>query len=204
MGKWSSMKGRIPALSGAPDWMNKVYCERESIARDLAAQDLPLDLQRVTRLYNEAREEKDALAAREKQLNIRIEALQQLILAKLEESGSDVWRGNGYSFSEKPEPYASTDDKDAVIEHFVPVNKAINLLTKGKHADVLEVLQRMRYELSHVSIAWQTINSLVKAEAEAGELVMEGEGDKTTARCSIPGVKVFLKSSINRRKAGGS
>jgi hypothetical protein len=201
VGKWSSLKGTLPPLPGeSPQWMDKVRAEKDEIVRGVTANPLTF----YTSEYNAARAEKDKLGEREAALNIRIEALQQLILSALEESGSDIWRGNGYSFSEKPEPYASIQNKLDVNEHFLPLSAIEQAVIDGDVAYARELLDRAKQNLGIVSIPWQTLNALVKAEAEAGELMLEErEGEETpVVRCSIPGVNVFLKSSINRRKAG--
>jgi hypothetical protein len=215
VGKWSNLKGKLPAHPGeSPEWMDRVRAEKDRILREeVENPNSATAIGQLTELYNEARKAKDDFEDQIKTLNITIEALQQLIVTKLEESGSDIWRGNGYSFSEKPEPYASIENKSETLQHFLPISEAIDLIRKTgelrSHEDVdeyltsaLMVLERARQNLGMMQIPWQTLNSLVKAEAEAGELLIEGDGEKVEARSSIPGVKVFLKSSINRRKAG--
>ena len=200
MGKWSNLRGVLPPAPGeSPEWMSKVRTRKDELRETLGDR---LNLISLTAAYNDARDEKESIADREKALNIDLEALQQLIIAELEASGSDIWRGNGFSFSEKPEPYAQTENKLAVVEHFLPLSLIEGAIKSGDAETAAGLLEKAKLNLAHVSIPWQTLNALVKAEAEAGELTIEGDGEQTNVRCSIPGVKVFLKSSLNRRKAG--
>jgi hypothetical protein len=190
VGKWSALKGTVPEPPAAPqgEWREKV----ESIRTEHAGKSLV----ELTAEFNGVMGEQERRKGRDSELTAAKEALMGLVIQALQESGSDIWRGNGYSFSESPEPYAVVENRAAVAEHFIPVGEMLAALDAGDLDMVGFLLERTRLNLAHVSVPWATLNGLVKSEAEAGELVMDGD----IVRCSIPGVRVYLKPGISRRK----
>lgn len=207
MGKWTNLKGQVPAAPVEQTYGDKIRAEQAELRTTLDGS--PASMKDHVTLYNTLHAEKVSLAAREKEINLSLEALTGLINECLNQSGSDIWRGEGYSFSENVEPYASVADKAAVLEHFLPLNAIRTLLKRGgvdgaRRAGAL--LDQAIQKSGILSVPFQTLNAMVKAEAEAGDLTIEtineGEDNETTVvKSTIPGVNVYLKTGLNRRKS---
>lgn len=214
MGKWTNMKGQLPPVPIEAGYGEKIRARQVEFNQPInenGETHVPTMKNFVT-FYNALREEKEQIAEQEKDINLSLEALTNLINDYLQATGSDIWRGSGFSFSEKVEPYASVVDKAAVLEHFIPLKQlraAVEDHLLGADEDcelIYQLLNRAESQVGILSVPFQTLNAMVKAEAEAGDLLMvesiddNGE-EKTIVTSTIPGVNVFLKTGLNRRKS---
>lgn len=138
--KWKKiLKGkRLPALPVEPEWRDKVNEEK------LEYEDLKLDV--LVRELNNFRDRKSAHEDKIDKLNVTIEALNQLVLDRMEEQNLDSVTVHGTVFYQHIEPYASMQDR-ALLFAYIKKTKQVSLLT----------------------VQWQTLNALVK------ELLIDGK-----------------------------
>lgn len=108
---------------------------------------------------------KEQLEAELKQINTKLEALNQLLLDKLEVEGDALIRNSFGSFFIQDEPYTSVVDKQVYLAWV-------------KEQGLEDLL----------NVPWQSTNSQVKSRLETG-------GDIP------PGLKVFIKSTVRRRRS---
>lgn len=204
MGKWSSLKDSIPMETKDPIYRDKVRVERE---RRKTIDDRPATMLDFVEEYNRLDDEKRKNAEREKEINLALEALTGLINDELKTSGSDIWRGLGYSFSENVSPRPLIIDKAAMLEHFLPLRKLREeVSTIASRSELIARIEDIERRASILSLNSKTLEGMVKAEADAGDLTIEQEEgengeSRTVVKSTIPGVNVFLKSGVNRRKA---
>lgn len=174
-GKWSRLKGQVPLAPVEQGWQDKVNAAKsqpkvvETNDGDLQILSPPLiQLSKVekARRYCELRDQKDRLEDQISDINVSLEALSQLMIAEMENEGTDLFRlDSGDSLSIKDEPYSSVNERPKFIEWINSTNQQ----------DLL-------------SVNYQTMNSMVKNRLEQG-------------LSAPPGIKVFLKQSITRRRA---
>lgn len=214
MGKWTNMKGVLPPVPIEAGYGEKIRARQAEFTQPINenGETRVPTMKDFVKLYNDLRGDKEQLAEEEKDINLSLAALTNLINNYLKATGSDIWRGSGFSFSENVEPYSSVVDKAAVLEHFIPLKQlraAVedHLLGADEGCELIyHLLNCADAQIGILNVPFQTLNAMVKAEAEAGELVMEdiidenGE-EKTVVTSTIPGVNVFLKTGLNRRKS---
>ena len=185
--KYAALRGRIPTE------------EKPKTPKDLKIEELQdkyvdRSLLNLTAEYNRL----DAKAAEEKAVldatTLERDALDQLIQEQLDAQGADSVSMNGFTWSPGCEPYPSVAVKnlDEVKEYFN---------THGMAAQL---------ELTATEMA-ERLKTIVKEEALANELTIEEvpfvdpqtgeEKTKTEVRSRVPGVKVYLKTSLSRRKS---
>jgi hypothetical protein len=192
MGKWSSLKGAVPSAPVDSDFQGRVnaaksetrfrttdgheYTVAEMMEQNivLQAEDVvEFSLERLTPQelavrFCKLRDEKDALEAQEKKLNLQLEAIQQLMIPKMEQSGMDLFRlTSGDSLSIKDEPYVSIADKGTFL----------NWIKSSGQEDLL-------------TVHYMTMSAMTKERLQNGQE-------------APPGLKVFLKQSLTRRRARG-
>lgn len=159
-GKWSSHRGDLPA---AP-------VEEKNAAKVNRAADEYRTLDDAAAWMREIaslEEEKDRLEATVSDINVRLEALSRLMLAKLEALDTSSLKNAvlGRTFYRQDEPYPQVVDKDAVNEWYEQQN------------------------MGHVrQVPWPSLKAEIKRQLEEGEAF-------------VPGVKVYLKSSVRSRKS---
>lgn len=178
-GKWNHLKGKIP--------------ERAPTARDIGlAEELKkldeTDINLLTDEYNALWKESDDLATLVKANKLKMDAREIMIRKRLAAKGIEGAMVNGYTWTEKFEPYPVCEDPKAIVEYFETHDMADQLV------------------LSNTELA-SRLKSFVKDEAARGELQIitipgeNGEEDRTEVRSSVPGVKVFLKADLSRVKS---
>lgn len=219
-GKWSNLKGKVPFAPTEATYADKVRAEQKKFTtvRVLGVEGVeeqPATMRDHVASYNKLVAEKEKNAARDKEIELSLTALVGLINTYLDSTGSDIWRGDGYTFSEKTDLYANIANKADVLEHFVPLRairtRLADLLAKpklkrGEIEEILVSLADAEGKATMLQIPYQTLNAMVKAEGEAGELIIEtiggddGTEEQTIVKSKIPGVTVFLKTGVNRRK----
>lgn len=177
--KWGHLKGKVP--------------ERQPTVRDLGlAEELKklddVDINQLTDEYNALWKESDDLAALTKANKLKMDAREIMIRKRLAAKGIDGAMVNGYTWTEKFEPYPVCEDPAAIVEYF-------------KEHGMEDQLALTTTELA------SRLKKFVKEEADRGELQIttvpgeNGEDDTTEVRSSVPGVKVFLKADLSRVKS---
>lgn len=177
--KWAHLKGQIP--------------ERAPTARDVALQEAlqkidAADIGQLTEEYNALWKESDDLAALVKANKLQMDAREILIRKRLAAKGIEGAMVNGYTWTEKFEPFPVCEDPAAIVNYF-------------ETHDMADQLKLTNTELA------SRLKSFVKDEAARGELQIinipgaDGEEDRTEVRSSVPGVKVFLKADLSRVKS---
>lgn len=179
--KWSTLKGKLPEVPEDSTRLDLLHAEQDKHSGK--------PLVELTKEYNSRRDELNAIKEREKELNLEVEALERLIVKALNDSGSDIWRGNGYSFSESVEPYPSVQNSADVVR-WVKENGMEDLLTLNYQR--LSSIVKEHITEGNVDIETEVLGR----DAEGNEITRE------TIKTKIPGVNVFLKSGLSRRKAG--
>lgn len=188
MGKYSHLKGTIPKG------------QKEPTPRDAA---IAAEIKRLNRLqlsladlatgYNRLMTTAEASAKNLARINVQLEAHEQLLLGALESSDLERATADGYTWSEGCEPYPVCEDPAAIVAYF-------------KENGMEEQLALTKTELA------SRLKTFVKEEAVNNELIIETkviphpvtgeEIEVPDVRSKVPGVRVFLKTSLSRRKAG--
>lgn len=179
--KYAKLKGKVPRQPTERD-ENIIALKAERAGRTLA---------QLTEEFNARKVALDDLAKKAKAEKECADALTDLILGQLNDGDLDAARQHGYTWSESTLPYAVVTSASVkeVIQWF-------------KDNDLAEQLDLTVSELG------ERVQKVVKAEAEANELLIEIEKDeatgeeRTVAKSKIPGVRVFLKPSLSRVKSG--
>lgn len=182
MGKYSGLKGTIPE---APTQHEAAVEKAIGEWRGKSRVDLTAEL-------NKVRDRQDAREAENKKDSAVRKALEHLIRVDIRDSGEDSVRVNGYTWTPVGTPYPAISDPAAVVKHFI-------------ENDMKDLLVLNTTELA------ARVANIVKDEALAGQLRVEitTEKDPTTGKdvekvevfSSIPGVRVFLKPTLDRRKS---
>ena len=191
MGKWSGLKGAVPAAPVDSDFQARVNAaksetryrtpngeftqaellERNIVLTDVEVEEFAFDQlspQDLAVRFCKLRDEKDRLEAEEKKINLQLEAIQQLMIPKMEQSGMDLFRlTSGDSLSIKDEPYVSIADK----------SQFIGWIRSSGQEDLL-------------TVHYMTMSAMTKERLQNGQDIP-------------PGLKVFLKQSLTRRRARG-
>lgn len=177
--QWAFLKGKVP--------------EKQPTARDLGlAEELrkidEADLGQLTQEYNDLWKESDDLAALTKANKLKMDAREIMIRKRLAAKGVDGAMVNGYTWTEKFEPYPVCKDPGAIVAYLREHDPAQLNLTNTELASRLK--------------------AKVKEEAKAGELIIETQPDPnnpgedvTIVRSQVPGVEVFLKTDLSRVKS---
>lgn len=185
--KYARFKGKIPERE-------ETEREAEVSAKLEEWKSEPLDT--LTAMYNAGANRTKELTQSVKVLKAGMDALEILIRKRLDDVGADAVTTNGYTWSEKFEPYPQAEDPAEIRKYFEEHDMADQL-----ELTVTELAGRLKKH--------------VKAEAEANELRIDteevddptapgGKREVTVVRSQIPGVKVFLKGGLTRNKAGNT
>jgi hypothetical protein len=159
-GKFSGVLHKLPKLtsSEAPEYQDKVESTKIDIRQRFDGATDPI---RVAQLYRAARAQKEELEQRVYDTNLQLEAITQLLIES-QELGADGWGlygspdttlrlANGDSIRVQPEPYTTTEDRDATRDWFIQSG-----------------LTRM------LSVPWQTLNTYNKERLLEGEAEIPG------------------------------
>ena len=158
-GKWSGLKTALPKAPIEEGFQSSVNLQKqEYIDKGLTRAD-------QGREFCLLREKKDTHEEEIRKINVKLEALSQLLIPALESDGMDMFRlETGESLSIKDEPYASVENKPMFL----------NWIKSSGLEDLL-------------TVHYQTMSAMVKERLQKGMQVP-------------PGLKVFIKQSIVRRK----
>jgi hypothetical protein len=142
VGKYSGLKGSLEAPPQDPSYQDQINVEKTKIQDEIGT-----GIGALGENYNKHRAEKDRLNDLLGKENLRLEALTQLILKKMEDDGVTMVRlADGSSLSMKDEPYSQVSDRTAFLT-WVKENGLEDLLT----------------------VHFQTMNALVKERLLNGE-----------------------------------
>ncbi len=179
--KYASLKGVIP----------EQVTERDALVTEFIEAFRGESFDALTVRYNAADRKAGALASRVKRNKARMDALEILTRGALAALNMERATLNGFTWSEGCEPYPSCDDPAAIIQYFTEHQMTDMLTLKAS-----ELASRLKM--------------FVKEEALNNELTIEDVPDPVTGaivqvvRSRIPGVKVYLKTSLSRRKSDDS
>lgn len=110
-GKYADVIDKLPKLLGTePTYQAKVNFVKELIEQETGFQRYASAL---ALRYNVVRAEKEELEEQLSQINLRLEAISQLMINQYEvEATSRIVLTDGYSISTQPEPHAVVEDKE--------------------------------------------------------------------------------------------
>lgn len=159
-GKWSGLKDTVEKMPVESEFQNKVNAEKTAYLQNSTAE--------KARVFCFLRDQKDKLESEIRELNVKLEALSQLMIEELEANGTDLFRlDSGDTLSIKDEPYVSVQDRSMFLS-WIKATDQEDLLT----------------------VNYMTLSSMTKKR------LVEGLSEP-------PGLKVFIKQSITRRKGRG-
>lgn len=175
MGKWTNYRNKLPKLQPEKEYQEKVNDEKNKVlglATGQKANRRDAEHANVAFLGKKlaaARRKKDALEDKMYDINLTIEAIGQLLVDRLdgEEQESVDLRG-GLTVGLKDDIYPMVKDRQKVFQYI-------------KKTRQLELL----------SVHFKTLQSLTKADIEAG-------------RPTMPGVEVFIKTTATIRGLRGA
>lgn len=175
--KWSNLKGQLPAVEEPSEWMMKVLAEKDKLAGKSMAElkDEYAALEEEQRFEDLARAER----------NIKFAALEKRILeelAKIKElAGTDMWRGDGHTFSPKYTPRPVVKDPAALMDWI-------------KQRGLQELLSLPSARLK--SIVVEALNTEMAAMMSPAERAALKPGDPGSGM-PPPGVEVFLHETVH-------
>lgn len=178
--KWSNLKGTLPeAPSGeTSEWMQKVFAAKDARS-DKTMAELAKEYQQLVEADEKAEEARKAR-------NIIYEALERRILEELvkveEVAGTDMWRGEGQTFSPKN-----------VLRPTVTDRKALKDWIKEQGMEDLLELSHPRLQ-AIVNEAMDTSISATLTPKEREKLTPGQVGSGAPP----PGVSVYIKTGVNR------
>ena len=111
MGKYSEVIGDLPRFKlENPAYQDKVNAKKKEIVEEMG---VAFGVSAIVQAYARARTEKDEHEAREKEINLELEALSQLVVDRYEIEGlSSMKLDTGETVRVQYEPYAVVKDKD--------------------------------------------------------------------------------------------
>jgi hypothetical protein len=164
-GKYAKYRGKLEAFAQAPDFQAKVDKDKRLYAR--------LDTAKLAKEFVGWKRKKSAGEARERAINVKLEALSQLLVEKLE--GADfeaVQLRGGVSVSLQDKPYPSVVDR----------KKLFGWIKKTRMASLLSVHHQTLVGLVTEALAAGTnpppgVEVYLKTSAKATGLAKNGEED---------------------------
>lgn len=115
-GKWSYLRDKYPKMPVGADYQQKLDVVLDTVVEghSLKLRDLPDE--DFKNEYLKRRDELDDLMARQKVLNLEIEAMTRLMVARFEDDGtSSVTYDDGVSLGHTVEPYPFVEDPVALL-----------------------------------------------------------------------------------------
>lgn len=143
MGKHSHLKGVLPRQVGheppegeESNWNDEVVKQMKEYEAELQTKE------QIAAKYSAKREEKDKVSAEEKRIAVHVEALERILIKRLEEDGATGISLPGWGFSLKDEPTASVTNVDDFLK-FIRENGMEHLLTV--HANTRKAIAVERF-----------------------------------------------------------
>jgi hypothetical protein len=126
MGKYTKLRGKLPRLEAAPSWFRagieqwkaRVDAEKRRILLENTANPEDANVSLFARLYADAKVEKHRLKQENSEVNVRVEALSQILRDILEgENLEKVEVAGGLSVGLRDEVYASVENEDKFFKY---------------------------------------------------------------------------------------
>lgn len=112
-GKYSHLKGQLTKFTNELDYQDRVNDEKNKIREFLSSRGRSCSAANFGEVLIESRREKDRLEELEKEQNLRIEALNQILVELLEgEDYTSLKMTNGVSLTIKDDVYANVENKE--------------------------------------------------------------------------------------------
>lgn len=184
--KYASLRGKIPEEPRPPSPKDEKIKEFQKKYTDRT-------LLNLTKEYNRLDKESGDAADKLAGVNLELEAVELLLRGQLDAAGADSVKMNGFTWSPKVEPYPSAEDPALIIEYFKDNGMEDQLTLKAG-----ELATRLKTFVKEEALA----NELIIEQKTVADEVTGEERTVTEVRSKIPGVKVFLKSSLSRVKSG--
>src|SRR5262245_23258895 len=148
MGKWSWLRGKFPKFNAEDaDHGVRIQLAKDAIRAELSEKKLAFDLGNLGDYYAKERRNKDNKEDELSDINLKIEALTQMIVEGLENQSLVQYRlESGASISMKDDAYSKVEDNDKWFKWIRETNR--------EHL---------------LSVHYQTMNSLVKEMLEDGK-----------------------------------
>jgi|SRR5579859_2184816 len=177
--KWSNLEGQLPAppSQDPPEWVQKIL-DAKDFRHDYTLADIEAEFAALDK-------EEERAKAEASDRNIRYAALESLALDRIKADGIDLWRGKLFSISPRFALHANVIDKAALVEWVKTTDRA----------ELLSVMPGTVTSLAGQALDLEAAAAMTpaqRAEIKPGE---PGSG------ATPPGIAVFLRPTINRRKA---
>lgn len=152
MSKWMQFRSKLtrllPGAGGDDEYQKKIQKTIDYYTKGKK----PKTLSQLGAIFVELRSKKRDLEADVKYLNLRMEALSQVLLARFEDDGITSFKTpSEVTLFIRDEPYASIEDRAQIFAW----------IKKYKHVELL-------------GIQWQTLNALMKEYLLAGKKIPPG------------------------------
>ncbi len=182
MGKYSHLKNKLPKEHSERDaaLLPLMEARKETPFAELAAEHTALQKEAATK------------AAEAKVIKNKIDAVEALMEDYLNGASADRITTQGFNWSTGCEPYASAEDPAAIIKYFEENGMADQLALKAT-----ELAARLKNFVKEEALANElTIEEVDQVDEVTGEVTK-----RLVAKSKIPGVKVFLKTGLEKNKA---
>lgn len=183
--KYASLRGKVPEQPEPPS-------EKQTKIAEIQARYVDRSLLNLTSEYNRLRTTADRAKELADDASLAVDAMESLIQEQLDSTGADSIKMNGFTWSAKCEPYPSAEDPTAIVKYFMDHGMADQLTLKA-----CELATRLKGFVKEESLA----NELIIEVKTAIDPVTGEEIQYNEVRSQIPGVKVFLKTSLSRVKS---
>lgn len=110
MGKWKKLKSKLPRFELEPEYRTKVDAAKVALLGTTVAEGA--NVARLARLFADRKRKKRVLEARIAALNVELEALSQLGIARQEDEETATMKlSGGLTVYVKDEPYTTVEDR---------------------------------------------------------------------------------------------
>ena len=178
--KWSNLEGQLPAPAMPDDYATKILARKDALRAKGVT-----DLAAVARQFLDVDEHQAEVTEQQANLDLDYAALESLAREFLQATNTDLWRGEGMTLSPRNALHASTSDR-----------AALNAWARAtERDDLLTVLPGTVTSLASEAMDLERAALLTPAERATLKPGEPGSG------APPPGVTVYLRPTINRRKA---
>jgi len=179
MGKWKALRGKYPVYKTEDEvaYQGEIDQRKQQIL-GRASNPHEANPARLGRLYVEARKDKAEISKREREVNITLNALTQLLFECLEgQELEKVALASGVSISLKDEPIPYQSDRLAVVDWALASNQKANL-----------------------SVQYQTLASIVRGCLENGQDIPPGVAVYMKQGLHVTGIGAAINGDSKEEK----
>lgn len=181
--KYKGLKGNVPKQPTERD---------DTLRRALGSIPEGQTPEQLTTAYNEWKQKYEDGSAVLKKMKGLLDAYEIRIIGAIDAASVDAITVSGYTWTEKTAPYPTCEDVDAVIKYFHE-----NGMEDQLRLNASELARRVENHVKQEALDNELrIEVTTEVDPETGE-----EREKREVYSNIPGVKVFLKSSMSRTKS---